>query len=384
MKTELLVIEKFKLELVPFFTKGDRLDELLQAIKVEVMAHVPDVSTLKGRNAIKANITSGKNYRIHLEECGKKLSAEYKLMPKTIDQYRNKVNTFLFEVEAEARKELTAWEVIDKAEKKQIADTAAYLIKFDADLEEGHRDNELVDLKAAQAEADRKAEIKAAEEKATAKAEAAAAEKIAQAKQEQIEAEQREAKAKQDIIDAKAQAEKSERERLAAEEVRKEEIRIDYHKRMVQHIVDCGNGFIGGSPQSFGVLFYELENKIVIDESFEEFQREAELAKNESIQKLKDCQERIDNDRVAAEAKAKRNAEIAADNARQAQINKQQDEAAQAKADRQSREADTKHKGGINTKAMNDFIKCGLDADSARLAVKALAAGKIRSAGINY
>jgi hypothetical protein len=284
----------------------------------------------------------------------------------------------------DTRAPLTAWEVIDKAGKQQVIDVAAYLVKFDADLEDGYRENEIIDLRAKQAEADRQAEIKVAEDKATAKAEAAAADKIAQAKRDQLEAEQREAKAKQDIIDAKAQAEKSELDRLVAEEVRKEEMRVDYHKRMVQHIVDCGNGFIGGSPQSFGILFYELENKIVIDDSFEEFQQQAEVAKNESIQKLKDCQERQENDRVAAEAKAKRDTEIAADNARQAEINKQQDLAAQAKADRESREADTKHKGGINTKAMNDFISCGLDESSARLAVKALAAGKIRNAGINY
>ena len=181
MNTELLVIEKFNLELVPFFTKGDRLNELLEAIKIEVMAHVPDVSNIKGRNAIKANITAGKKYRTHLEECGKKLSAEYKLMPKTIDTYRGEVKVFLLDVEAEARKELTAWELIDKAEKAQVADTDAYLIKFDADLEEGYRDNELIDLKAKQAKLERQAEIDKAADAAKVKAKEDAAEEIKQA-----------------------------------------------------------------------------------------------------------------------------------------------------------------------------------------------------------
>lgn len=411
MSNELLVIEK--LELVPFFTKGDQLDDTLENIAKELRAHVPDVSTLKGRNAIKANVTKGTKAKTFLEGHGKDLSAEYKAIPKVIDANRKKSRDFFTALIEEIREPLTAWEVIDKAGKQQVIDVAAYLIKFDADLEEGYRDNELFDFKLAKAEADRQAEIKAAADKAAAeakaKAELEASEKIAKAEREKIAAEQREiaakqavidaenkaaqdainaaareAKAKQDIIDAKAKAEKSERERLAAEEVRKEEMRVDYHKRMVQHIVDCGNGFIGGSPQSFGILFYELENKIVIDEKFEEFQQEAEAARNESIQKLKNCQEKQAKDREDAEAKTIRDNEIAAENARLAEVQRQNNIAEQQNREQAKLEADKNHVASIKRDIMADFISIGLDDTAARLATRALAAKKIRHTGISY
>lgn len=66
-----------------------------------------------------------------------------------------------------------------------------------------------------------------------------------------------------------------------------EERRVDYHKRMVQHIIDCGNGFIGGEPQPFMILLRELEEKIVVDSKFEEFETEALHARDYALNKLR-------------------------------------------------------------------------------------------------
>jgi colicin import membrane protein len=60
----------------------------------------------------------------------------------------------------------------------------------------------------------------------------------------------------------------------------KEQQRIDYMRRMLKHIEDCGNGTIDGKPHPFGILFRELEEKIVIDDSFAEFKDEAIRAKS--------------------------------------------------------------------------------------------------------
>lgn len=293
MSTELLVIEKFNLELVPFFTKGDRLEELLEAIKAEVMAHVPDVSTGKGRTLIKNNITAAKKYRTHLESSGKALSAEYKLIPSAIDATRKKVNEFLLDVEAKARESLTAWEIIDKAEKKQIADTAAYLIKFAADLEDGYRDNELFDLKAKQAEADRQAEITKAADAARVKAENDAAEEIKQANLDRIAAEAATEAANQAVKDAEW---------------------LTYISEAYAH-----------------------------------------------------------NDQL-----------IAAKNARDAVLRGQQDEEDRIAREKIRLEADKLHTKGVKIKAFNDFRAFGLDIANARLAVKALAAGKIYGQELKY
>lgn len=386
MSTELLVIEK--LELVPFFTKGDLLDDTLEKIKAEAMAHVPDVSTLKGRNAIKANVTKVTKSKTFLEGHGKDLAAEYKLIPKAIDANRKKSRDFLTALVDEIREPLTAWEVIDKAEKAQVIDTKAFLIEYELQHEDGLRDNELADLKAAQAEADRKAEIERAEIKAAAeakaKAEQVAADKIKQAELDKAAAEQSEIKARQDAIDAKAAAKKSELDRAAAEAARKEEIRIDYHRRMIKHIIDCGNGFIGGSPQPFGILFRELETKIIINEGFEEFQQEAEHEKNKAIQKLNDLQKKQENDRVESEAKAKRDSEQAAETARLSEVYRQEQEAERQRREQAAREADLDNRASKNNAAKNAIIALGFNEEGAKAIVKAIANRAIPNVQINY
>jgi hypothetical protein len=360
MSNELLVIEK--LELVPFFTKGDLLDDTLDKIAKEARAHVPDASTDKGRKAIKANVTKVTKSKTFLEGHGKELAAEYKAIPKAIDANRKKSKDFLNALVEEIREPLTAWEVIDKAEKQQVIDTEAFLAEYELKHEDGHRDNELFDLKAAQAEADRQAEIKAASDKAAAEAkaqaEAEASELIAQAEREKIAAEQREIAAKQAVIDAEAKAAQDAIDAAAREAKARQDV-IDAKER----------------------ARYEAEQA----------EQRRILAEQQAKQDAIDAQEReilatqqTETNRILAAQQAKRDADAAAENARKCEIRKQEVAAHQAKADQDAREANKRHAGGINTKAMNDFISCGLDEASARLAVKALAAGKIRNAGINY
>ncbi|MCO7218125.1 hypothetical protein [Halomonas sp. OfavH-34-E] len=68
----------------------------------------------------------------------------------------------------------------------------------------------------------------------------------------------------------------------AAEEARKEK-----HEAGIRHIRDCAMGLIGGEPQPYGLLFRELEEKVVIDESWEEYEAEAHRAKADAMATLK-------------------------------------------------------------------------------------------------
>lgn len=65
-----------------------------------------------------------------------------------------------------------------------------------------------------------------------------------------------------------------------------EDARVDKHNSMIRHIEDCGLGLIGGQPQPFALLFRELEEKITVDEKFEEFEAEAHRAKATALAKL--------------------------------------------------------------------------------------------------
>jgi hypothetical protein len=58
-------------------------------------------------------------------------------------------------------------------------------------------------------------------------------------------------------------------------------------ERIIQHIRNCGDGFFDKLPQPYGILFSELENKIVIDDSWGEFKETGIKAKNDALEKLK-------------------------------------------------------------------------------------------------
>ena len=124
MENKLVVLEELKP--VSFFTKGDDVDDILDKIKADALLHVPDLSTGKGRAAIKANITRVIESKTYLEAKGKELAVEYKAIPAKIDQNRKKVKDFLAELQVELRKPLTDWEA-DQAEikAKKIADDLA-------------------------------------------------------------------------------------------------------------------------------------------------------------------------------------------------------------------------------------------------------------------
>lgn len=129
-----------------------------------------------------------------------------------------------------------------------------------------------------------------------------------------------------------------------------EKTRLDYIKAMLLHIENCGNGFIDGEPYPFSVLFRELEEKVVIDETFGEFADQAHVAKRIALEKLNaalEQQQKAEADRLELEKLRAESAErdrveaerleaerVAAANAKQAreQAEREQREAAEQKA----------------------------------------------------
>jgi hypothetical protein len=75
-----------------------------------------------------------------------------------------------------------------------------------------------------------------------------------------------------------------------------EKLRVENHRLAIQAIVDIGNGFIAGEPQSFGLLFSDLD-LIKVDESFQEFEAEAHREKENSKSTIEFCD---DNDQSRA------------------------------------------------------------------------------------
>lgn len=223
---ELIVLEK--VELVPFFTKGKQVEDLLTQIEKEVLAFVPDVTSNKGRLAIKAMVTKVTKSKTYLESKGKDLAAEYKAIPKVIDANRRVVKEKLTELAEQVRAPLTEYEAAEmeaQLEKKRIRDAEELAAKVDQDHEFGLLLNkQFNDEWNAKIEAERKAEeerqaqIKAdqdAREKRI--AEDAAAQAKADKEAAEKQAEQAEIERQKAELRAKKQAEQAEANRIEAE-----------------------------------------------------------------------------------------------------------------------------------------------------------------------
>lgn len=152
-----------------------------------------------------------------------------------------------------------------------------------------------------------------------------------------------------------------------------EDARVERHNSLIRHIEDCGLGLIGGQPQPFALLFRELEEKVIVDERFEEFEAEAHRAKATALAKLKASfdehqkreAEQAELARHRAEAEARAQQERDAAIARAAAEKAQQEAAAAAQAERDAaarREQELKDQAAAQQRAAEQAAR---DAEAA-------------------
>lgn len=309
-------------ELVPFFTKGDSVDSVLEKIAVEARAHVPDVSTDKGRKAITANVTKVTKSKTYLESQGKGLAAEYKAIPKRIDENRRKVKEFLNDLQDEVRLPLTKWEEEQariKAEEEARIEAEKLAEKVEAAHELGLMMNDNFDREKLEAEELAKQQRIAHEQKIKDEAEAKA-----------------QADAQKAIDDAKAAEQKAIRDAEIAEQQRQEQA------------------------------------------------RQAEQARIQAEEQARINAERAERQRIQDQKDAELAAQRAAEQARQVEIQRQQQEEKRIADEKAAREADVENRKSKNNIAKSSLMELGLDEAKAIEVVKAIATGRVLNVTINY
>lgn len=249
--TSLVTIEPCEISTV--FIEGTGLDPILTRIEQLVTAHIPDVSTPKGRAEIKSLAFKVVKSRTYLDSLGKDLVAEYKSIPDRIDANRRAMRERLLALEELARKPLVEWEqeqeriaqeeqariqaeherkAQEALERQVVLDHEMALLmneKFDRDLADRLRAEEEYRIAKEARIAEEAAERarKEAEDRAAAEAETLRL-REAQALLAQQRAEREKAEAEQRAKDAEARAEQErkdavERERVAAEQAAQRE-----------------------------------------------------------------------------------------------------------------------------------------------------------------
>lgn len=154
------------------------------------------------------------------------------------------------------------------------------------------------------------------------------------------------------VVDAKRRTVKADLDEIATEARRpldqweaQEQARVDYCKGFLKAIEDCGNGFIGGEPYPFPILFREMEEKLVVTAELGEFADQARVAHRIATDKLTAAYEahmRAESDRIELEKLRAEKEERDRAEAERLTAEKQKAEAAErerAEKERKDREA---------------------------------------------
>lgn len=111
--TALALPERTSLETM--FRQDGGLDPLIAKLEAAVRAHVPDLTTRKGRDAIKSLAYTVARSKTALDEAGKQLNEEARAQIAVVDAARRKIRERLDALRDEARKPLDEWEAAEEA-----------------------------------------------------------------------------------------------------------------------------------------------------------------------------------------------------------------------------------------------------------------------------
>jgi hypothetical protein len=387
--------------------KNAGLDPLLEQIKEEVRSFVPDLSTVTGRKAIASLAARVAKSKTYLDGLGKDLVADQKATIKTVDAERKRMRDDLDLLKIEARKPLTDWENKEKDRVENLNRELNLLKAMSAEVNpetfaEYTSEELAIIIKSVEAIeiGDGWDEFKLNAERAKEQVIGSLILSIATRKKaeddqadldrlrrEQKEREQREHEeriAREAAQEAEQEAdEKAEQERLRVEQEQQETQRKADQER--KRIEDERKDEQRKAEEDRQAVQQKLDEEQLAREESERRADEAiereRIAKENAEREAQEAeQRRIDGLKQAEEDAARREQE-----AIERERNRQLKEKADAEAAAKKREANTRHKGFRNRKAMEAIMEsCGLTQAQAKSVVTSIAKGSIPDVSIAY
>ena len=359
---QLLVIETVEqLNAPAVFKNKDAVQEIIDKIKAEVTSFVPDVSTSTGRKEIASLAYKVARSKTALDKMGKSLVDGIKQQAKVIDESRKLVRDQLDALNDQIRKPLTDWENAEKSRIEKHKVNLQTINSYKTVEIASWPDNKIVvsnEYKLALAELEGVAIDESWEEF---KAEAAIAkdQAITALKLKIAEAEKREAEAAE-LERLRREAAEREAREAAERQAREEAERKAYE---------------------------EIERKAReerIRREAEERVRAEEQRKIESEKAAREM-EKIQAERRVAEAEKKAaEAELRAREAAERERQKIAEAERQEQIEAERRERNKAHKSKILNDAVSDLCAEGIDVTEAKMAVKAIAQGKVRNVTVTF
>lgn len=316
-------------ELATIFRTEGAVDPIIARIEAEVRAHVPDLTTAKGRDAVKSLAYKVSRSKTALDEAGKKLNEDARAQIAVVDAARKRIRDRLDALRDEARKPLDDWEAAEETRINALRDRLAAL---DAGRADEHCETAQI--------SDVLAEIEATEigddwQEYQGQAAIAKGRALTTLRRNLQIASQREADAAEleRLRLEQARRDEEDRQRREAEDAAAR--LADRATKARAYIEEVGAGRIGGRPQPFGVLIYELESKLpdLIDQLGKHASDLHALRRDTLAGLVSKMDEQRQRDDAKAESDRKAAAEKAAIEAK-AQAEREAEEAAQRERDR--------------------------------------------------
>ncbi len=330
-------------------TSPEKFDELIGKIRAEVNAHVPDLTTKKGRDAIKSLAYKVTRTKTALDDAGKELNAGKRAEINAVDEVRRKVREDLDALAADARKPLDEWEE-KEAERALAVNEGMHFLDLQRTFDVGTTSDDLQSRIERLTEYEFDADIFQDGLELAINAKASAIEFLTGAKDRATQAE----------ADAAELAEmrRKDAERVEADRVRAEQEAIAEANR------------IAGLEREAGAR--RIETQRIADAEAAEIQRLADI---KAAEDRAAANAKAEADRVAKEAIDKANAEAEA--LRQAEAARQA-EATRIASETAAREADKAHRSTVMKAAKEAIMASGdIDENAAKKIVLAIVAGEV-------
>lgn len=322
MEEEKGLIPVEKLNSAILFREGIGIDELIEYVRVKAYEVPRDVSTPKGRDAIRSQAYEISRCKAPVDKAKKKQTEDLKRETKAIDANGKKLIDAIALIQSEYRQPLTEWEAEEAA--REAAEKLA--IEIELCHVEALKENEVVNQLRELAQM-----------------------KAAQAKQEADRLEK-------ERLDREAAAQKEREERIAKEAAERAE------REAAQRIKDAEDRERKQKAAAEAAEQARIAAEAKAKRDAEEAAKQAEANRLKAIAEA-EARVKAENDRKGLERIAKEKAEKEAE-ARKA--------------------ANKKHQAKVQLEAVTDFISAGYNQDTALHIVDLINNGRIKNISINY
>lgn len=349
------IVEVMTSNPVVAFTDEKAYSEFYKRVEAEVSAHVPDISTAKGRAEIKSLAFKVTRTKTAIDAAGKALNEEARAKINVVDAQRRKIREELDMLAEVARKPLTDWE---RQEEARI-DYCTSFIKAIEDCGNGLIGGEPYPFPILIRELEEKIVITS--ELGEFEDQARVAHRIALDKVKTA-------------FDAhmKAEADRAELERLRAEAAERE--RLEAERLEAKRLADEASERERAEKE-------RREREAQEQKAREE--RAAQEAREQAEREAREAIERAEREKAEAIAKAEADARAVREKAEQ----EERERLAEAKrlADEQAaRDADKAHRSAVMKAAKEAIMTHGADEETAKKIVLAIIAGEITNVTLRF